>query len=97
VFQPCLIPRQRYAKFLQFRAQTPALKFFPAATDVETGLAPDPWVILTVGDIKCEVHVPRGVTLESFEEEAWWQFDRLRKDLKLNDVAGEKFTEITID
>lgn len=77
--------------------QQTALKFFPHATAVSTGSVPDPWVCLQIGTIKAEVHVPRGITLEAFEEEAWMQFNRLKTDLKMNDVADQKFEEILID
>jgi hypothetical protein len=74
-----------------------ALKFYPKATEVSTGAKLDPWVKLFVDGVRCEVHVSRSIALESFEEEAWQQFARLRTDLKMNDVAEIKTDVIVID
>jgi hypothetical protein len=66
-----------------------ATKFFPA-WDVETGLAPDPWAIVKSGTVTLEVHVSRSVTLENFEEEAWYQFKQVREDFELERVTPDE-------
>ncbi len=63
-----------------------ANKFFPGWA-TETGLTPDPWVILKSGTVTLEIHVSRNVTLEEFEEEAWWQFKKARDAFELEQVS----------
>lgn len=63
-----------------------ANKFFPG-WDTDTGLTPDPWVIVKKNGIVLEVHVSRNVTLENFEEEAWWQFKKVRDDFELEQAT----------
>ena len=63
-----------------------ANKFFPG-WETETGLTPDPWVIVKRNGMVLEVHVSRNVTLENFEEEAWWQFKKVRDDFELEQVS----------
>ena len=74
-----------------------ALKFFPKAGKVEVGSIPVPYVILTVGDVLCEVRVSDKYDLEAFQEEAWFQFKKLQTSLDMNDVAEVPEKAITID
>jgi len=73
-----------------------ALKFYPKATDVKTGMKPDPWIGFMHNGIMCEVHVSRFISLDDFEEEAWQQFARLKRDVQLNDVATTPIDTIVI-
>lgn len=73
-----------------------ALKFYPKATDVKTGMLPDPWIGFRNDGITCEVHVSRNIALDDFEEEAWQQFARLKRDVQLNDVATTPIDTIVI-
>ena len=66
-----------------------ANKFFPA-WEIETGLTPDPWAIVKSGTVMLEVHVSRNVTLENFEEEAWYQFKQVREDFELERVTPDE-------
>lgn len=70
------------------------LKFYPKATGIDVGVKPDPWIIFTVNGVRCEVHVSRSVPLDNFEEEAWMQFARLKKDVQLNEVDEDPVEEI---
>ena len=63
-----------------------ANKFFPG-WETETGLTPDPWGIVKKNGVILEVHVSRNVALENFEEEAWWQFKKVRDDFELEQVS----------
>lgn len=63
-----------------------ALKFFPGWT-VQTGVLPEPWVTLSDGKLMLEVHVPKSVPLDEFEEATWWQFKKLQ-DAFVEDRAG---------
>lgn len=74
-----------------------AWKFYPKAENVKTGMLPDPWVGFEVAGVQCEVHVSRSVPLDDFEEEAWQQFARLKRDIQMNDVATTPIDVITID
>lgn len=73
-----------------------ALKFYPKATDVKTGMKPDPWIGFMHNGITCEVHVSRFISLDDFEEEAWQQFAKLKRDVQLNDVATTPIDTIVI-
>lgn len=73
-----------------------ALKFYPKATDVKTGMLPDPWIGFSNAGITCEVHVSRSIQLDDFEEEAWNQFAKLKRDVQLNDVATTPIDTIVI-
>ena len=73
-----------------------ALKFYPKATDVKTGMKPDPWIGFSNAGITCEVHVSRAIPLDNFEEEAWQQFAKLKRDVQLNDVATTPIDTIVI-
>ena len=73
-----------------------ALKFYPKATDVKTGMLPDPWIGFSNAGITCEVHVSRSISLDNFEEEAWQQFAKLKRDVQLNDVATTPIDTIVI-
>ena len=73
-----------------------ALKFYPKATDVKTGMLPDPWIGFMHNGITCEVHVSRFISLDDFEEEAWQQFAKLKRDVQLNDVATTPIDTIVI-
>lgn len=73
-----------------------ALKFYPKATDVKTGMKPDPWIGFMHNGITCEVHVSRSISLDDFEEEAWQQFAKLKRDVQLNDVATTPIDTIVI-
>lgn len=66
-----------------------ANKFFPG-WDIETGLSPDPWAIVKLSTVMLEVHVSRNVRLEDFEEEAWWQFKKVRDDFELEQVTPDE-------
>lgn len=66
-----------------------ANKFFPG-WDTETGLTPDPWVIVKKNGVILEVHVPRTVPLIEFEEETWWQFKRVRDDFELEQATPDE-------
>lgn len=74
-----------------------ALKFYPKATDVETSALRDPLVKFVVNGVRCEVHVSRSIPLEDFEEEAWQQFAKLKRDVQMNDVAEHPIDRIVID
>jgi hypothetical protein len=54
-------------------------------------------VVLTVGDVLCEVRVSDKYDLEAFQEEAWFQFKKLQTSLDMNDVAEVPEKAITID
>ena len=73
-----------------------ALKFYPRAIDVKTGMLPDPWIGFSNAGITCEVHVSRSVPLDDFEEEAWNQFKRLQTDVAMNDVATTPIDVIVV-
>jgi hypothetical protein len=73
-----------------------ALKFYPKAQDVKTGMLPDPWIGFSHDGITCEVHVSRSIPLDNFEEEAWQQFAKLKRDVQLNDVATTPIDTIVI-
>jgi hypothetical protein len=73
-----------------------ALKFFPHATDVKTGMLPDPWIGFSNGGTMCEVHVSRSIPLDNFEEEAWNQFKRLKSDVAMNDIATTPIDTIVV-
>lgn len=64
-----------------------AEKFFPG-WDITTGETPQPWVIIKRGTTHLEVHVPKTIPLDKFEEEAWWQFKRVRDDFELAQVGN---------
>jgi hypothetical protein len=74
-----------------------ALKFFPKALKVEVGALPIPHVILTIGDVLCEVRVSDKYDLEDFQEEVWFQFKKLQTSLDMNDVSETPEKAITID
>lgn len=65
-----------------------ANKFFPT-WETETGLTPNPWITVKQGTTVLEVHVPKTVSLDNFEEEAWWQFKRVRDDFELGQVSQD--------
>ena len=73
-----------------------ALKFYPKATDVKTGMLPDPWIGFTHNGIACEVHVSHAIPLDNFEEEAWNQFAKLKRDVQMNDVATTPIDTIVV-
>lgn len=73
-----------------------ALKFYPRATDVKTGMLPDPWIGFSNAGITCEVHVSRSIPLDNFEEEAWNQFAKLKRDVQLNDVRTTPIDVIVV-
>lgn len=73
-----------------------ALKFYPQAINIKTGDKPDPWISFTNNGIQCEVHVSRSIPLDKFEEEAWFQFARLKRDVQLNDVATSPVDTIVV-
>jgi hypothetical protein len=64
-----------------------ANKFFPN-WEITTGLTPNPWVIVKRGTTILELHVPKTISLDKFEEEAWWQFKRLRDDFEIAQVGN---------
>lgn len=64
-----------------------AIKFFPK-WDITTGEQPQPWAILKSGTTHLEVHIPKTIALDKFEEEAWWQFKRLRDDFDMAQVGN---------
>lgn len=59
-----------------------ARKFFPGYT-ITTGLLPDPWVIAERDTTKAEVHVPKGISLEDFEEEVFYSLKRIQNDITM--------------
>lgn len=65
-----------------------ANKFFPT-WDVETGLTPNPWVIIKSGTTILEIHVPKTVPIDKFEEETWWQFKRTRDAFELEQASSD--------
>lgn len=73
-----------------------ALKFYPKAQEVKTGMLPDPWIGFQIDSVTCEVHVSRSIPLDNFEEEAWNQFAKLRRDVQLNEVATTPIETIVI-
>lgn len=73
-----------------------ALKFYPRATDVKTGMKPDPWIGFAYDGITCEVHVSRAIPLDDFEEEAWNQFAKLKRDVQMNYVATTPIDTIVV-
>lgn len=73
------------------------LKFFPKADKVEVGAMPIPYIILTIGDVLCEIRVSDKYDLEAFQEETWFQFKKLQTTLDMNDVAEVPEKAITID
>jgi hypothetical protein len=73
-----------------------AHKFYPRATEIKTGMLPDPWIGFQHDGITCEVHVPRSIPLDHFEEEAWQQFAKLKRDVQMNDVATTPIDVIVV-
>lgn len=73
-----------------------AHKFYPRASEVKTGMLPDPWIGFTHDGVMCEVHVSRSIALDDFEEEAWNQFAKLKRDVQMNDVATTPIDTIVI-
>lgn len=73
-----------------------ALKFYPKAAEIKTGMLPDPWIGFSHDGITCEVHVSRSIPLDNFEEEAWQQFAKLKRDVQMNDVATTPIDTIVI-
>lgn len=65
-----------------------ANKFFPT-WDTSIGLSPDPWIIVSKGNTRLEIHVPRSIPLDKFEEETWWQFKRVKDDFELDEVSKD--------
>lgn len=74
-----------------------ALKFYPKARNVETSAKLDPLVKFVVNGVRCEVHVSRNIPLDDFEEEAWQQFAKLKRDVQMNDVSEHPIDRIVID
>lgn len=63
-----------------------ANKFFPG-WETDSGLVPDPWIQVTKGTTILEIHVPRSVPLDKFEEEAWWQFKKAKDAFELDEAT----------